>query len=95
MKPRIKQTKQDSRPFWAMPFWSMPVYSESGIAHLVEPETISDDMPFLADYQANYASACGIRYVWHELISAGSSGIGAPRCKRCMAAMVREENKQC
>ncbi len=89
MKQRIKQPEPASRPFWAV-----AVHSESGIAHFVEPEVISEAMQFLADYPASYASACGIRYVWHELRSAGSSGIGAPRCKRCMAAMVREESRQ-
>lgn len=85
MKQHIKQPEPASRPFWAV-----SVHSESGIAHLVEPEVISDAMPFLADYPANYASACGIRYVWHEMRSAGLSGIGAPRCKRCLASKVTQ-----
>ena len=87
MKKHIKQPEPTARPFWAV-----SVHSESGIAHLVEPEVISDAMPFLAKYPASYASACGIRYSWMELRSAGSSGIVAPRCKRCMAA--KEENNQ-
>lgn len=87
MKPRIKQPEPASRPFWAA-----SVHSKSGIAHLVEPDVISEAMQFLADYPASYTSACGIRYSWIELRSAGSSGVGAPRCKRCMAA--KEENNQ-
>jgi hypothetical protein len=81
MKQHIKQPEPVSRPFWAV-----SKHSASGIAHLVEPKTISDDMPFLADYPASYSSACGLRYAWFELMSAGSSGIGAPRCKRCLAS---------
>lgn len=89
MKPRIKQPEPASRPFWAV-----SAHSESGIAHLVEPDVISEAMPFLAYYPANYSSACGIRYVWHELRSEGSSGISAPRCKRCMASVVKEESNK-
>lgn len=85
MKPLIKQPEPASRPFWAV-----SVHSASGIAHLVEPEVISEAMPFLADYPASYTSACGIRYVWFELKAAGSSGIGAPRCKRCMSSIDKE-----
>ena len=54
------------------PFWAVSVHSESGIAHLVEP--------------AMYLSACGLWFGANDLQSAGSSGIGAPRCKRCMAS---------
>lgn len=81
MKLPIKHPDPASRPFWAV-----SKHSESGISHLVKPEAISDEMPFLADYPANYASACGLRYSWYELLSAGSRGIGARQCNRCMSA---------
>ena len=55
------------------PFWAVSVHSESGIAHLVEQDL--------------HKSCCGLYFVPYVLRSAGSSGIGAPRCKRCMATI--------
>ena len=60
------------------PFWGVSVHSRSGIAHLVEQDL--------------HKSCCGLYFDPYTLRSSGSSGIGAPRCKRCMAA--KDENKQ-
>ncbi len=90
MKRRIKQPEPASRPFWAV-----SAHSASVIAHLVTAESTvilgreTSDNPFF------YVSECGRRYAFWEIKTIGASGISAPRCKRCMAAMVREENKQC
>ena len=87
MKPRIKQPEPAYRPFWAV-----HVRSKSGIAHLVTAESTaflgreSSDNPFF------YVSECGRRYAFWNILTIGASGIGAPRCKRCMAS--KEENKQ-
>ncbi len=54
------------------PFWAVSVHSASGIAHLVTQDL--------------HKSCCGLYFAPYELRSAGSSGIGAPRCKRCMAS---------
>ena len=87
MKPRIKQPEPSSRLFWAV-----HVRSKSGIAHLVKPEIIDFLKPYLAEYPVMYWSACGRSFASFEIQSSGSRGIGAPRCKRCMAA--KEENNQ-
>jgi len=90
MKQRIKQPEPKSRAFWAV-----EKNSKSNIAHLVTAESTvilgreTSDNPFF------YVSECGRRYAFWEIKTIGASGIGAPRCKRCMAAMVMEENKQC
>ncbi len=52
-------------------FWAVSVHSRSGIAHLVTQDL--------------HKSCCGLYFAPHVLQSAGSSGIGAPRCKRCMS----------
>ena len=88
MKPRIKQPEPATRPFWAV-----HVRSKSGIAHLVQEDAAHFSRPYLGDYPANYTSACGMRSVAYELQSAGSSGIGAPRCKRCMVSIQKEQLK--
>ncbi len=83
MKQRRKQPEPAHRPFWAV-----SVHSESGIAHLFTAESTaflgreSSDNPFF------YVSECGRRYAFWDVRTIGSSGIGAPRCKRCMAAKV-------
>ena len=87
MKPRIKQPEPATRPFW-----TVHVRSKSGIAHLVTAESTAflgretSDNPFF------YVSECGRRYAFWNILTIGASGIGAPRCKRCMAS--KEENKQ-
>lgn len=81
MKQRRKQPEPTARPFWAV-----HVRSKSGIAHLVKPEIIDFLKPYLAEYPVMYWSACGSSFASFELRSAGSSGICAPRCKRCLAA---------
>lgn len=85
MKPRIKQPEPASRPFWAV-----HVRSKSWIAHLVTAESTAflgretSDNPFF------YVSECGRRYAFWEVRTIGAIGIDAPRCKRCMAAMVKQ-----
>ena len=80
MKPRIKQPEPVSRPFWAV-----HVRSRSGIAHLTRENAWR-----FGEYPTAYISACGMRSAAFELQSAGSSGIGAPRCKRCMASKEKD-----
>ena len=58
------------------PFWGVSVHGRSGIAHLVEQDL--------------HKSCCGLYFAPYELQSAGSSGIGAPRCKRCMASKEKD-----
>lgn len=87
MKPRIKQHEPASRPFWAV-----SVHSKSGIAHLVDQafkNHVSDKSnPAIAHFvtQDLHKSCCGLYFSPYELQSAGSSGIGAPRCKWCMSS---------
>ena len=76
----IKHPEPASRPFWAV-----RVHSKSGIAHLVNPEIIDLRKPYLAEYPVMYWSVCGRSFAAWEIQSAGSSGIGAPRCKRCLS----------
>jgi hypothetical protein len=52
------------------------VHSRSGIAHLVEQDL--------------HKSCCGLYFDPYVLMSAGSSGIGSPRCKRCMSSIDKE-----
>lgn len=61
-------------------FWGASVHSESGIAHLV---TLSHDYDL-------YRSCCGLDFALYEVKSAGQSGIGAPRCKRCMSSKEKD-----
>ena len=58
------------------PFWAVSEHSESGIAHLVTQ-----------DFDK---SCCGLYFAPYELQSVGSSGIGAPRCKRCLASKEKD-----
>ncbi len=58
------------------PFWAVSVHSKSGIAHLVTQDA--------------HKSCCGLYFAPYVLRSAGSIGIGAPRCKRCMASKERD-----
>ena len=78
MKPRIKQPEPAYRPFWAV-----SGHSKSGIAHLVE---VVRNEPI----NGEHSSHCGLYFSGDELHSAGSSGIGAPRCKRCMAVKEKD-----
>jgi len=61
------------------PFWGVSVHSRSGIAHLVEQDL--------------HKSCCGLYFDPYTLRSSGSSGIGAPRCKRCMVSIQKEQLK--
>ncbi len=85
MKQRIKQPEPSCRPFWGV-----SVHSKSGIAHLVTAESTAflgretSDNPFF------YVSECGRRYAFWNILTIGSSGIGAPRCKRCMASKEKD-----
>ncbi len=57
-------------------FWAVSVRSKSGIAHLVTQDA--------------HKSCCGLYFAPYVLRSVGSSGIGAPRCKRCMASKEKD-----
>ena len=89
MKQRIKQPEPKSRAFWAV-----EKNSKSGITHLVTAESTvilgreTSDNPFF------YVSECGRRYAFLEIKTIGASGISAPRCKRCMASVVKEESNK-
>jgi hypothetical protein len=89
MKPRIKQPEQPA----SRSFWAVHVRSKSGIAHLVTAESTiflgreTSDTPFF------YVSECGRRYAFWEVRTIGSSGIGSPRCKRCMSSTEKERFK--
>ncbi len=61
------------------PFWAVSVHSASGIAHLVTQDL--------------HKSRCGLYFDPYTLRSAGSIGIGAPRCKRCMVSIQKEQLK--
>ena len=61
------------------PFWAVSVHSKSGIAHLVTQDL--------------HKSRCGLYFDPYTLRSAGSIGIGAPRCKRCMVSIQKEQLK--
>jgi hypothetical protein len=61
------------------PFWAVSVHSKSGIAHLVTQDL--------------HKSRCGLYFDPYTLRSSGSSGIGAPRCKRCMVSIQKEQLK--
>jgi hypothetical protein len=78
MKPRIKHPEPAPRPFWAV-----SVHSKSGIAHMVD---VVRNEPI----DGEHYSHCGLYFFGYELYSAGSSGIGAPRCKRCMASKEKD-----
>ena len=88
MKQRIKQPEPASRSLWAV-----SAHSKSGIAHLVTAESTiflgreTSDNPFF------YVSECGRRYAFWEVRTIGSSGIGSPRCKRCMSSTEKERFK--
>ena len=79
MKQRIKQHEPAFRPFWAV-----SDFSNSGIAHLVEQTGNQLYRP--------HKSACGKRFTYYELNAAPT--LNYQRCKRCMAAMSKEESAQ-
>lgn len=71
----MKQRRKQPEPT-ARPFWAVHVRSKSGIAHLVTQDA--------------HKSCCGLYFSPYVLRSAGSSGIGAPRCKWCMASKEKD-----
>jgi len=88
MKQRIKQPEPAQRPFW-----SVHVRSKSGISHLVTAESTVFLGRETSDNPLYYVSECGRRYAFWNIATIGVGGISAPRCRRCMVSMTKEEKK--
>jgi hypothetical protein len=76
-----------SRKNKAKSFWANKLDSRSGVVHLVKR----------LDWPGFYGSSCGYLIDKHEYLRKASSEqiVHFLCCKRCLAAMVSEENKQC